>query len=141
MPPANAILPEYQGIAVGDVIPDGPPGSAYYEVVQIEENRLLLLHSMTHFKYAAPQFVYKTRLAPKGAFCWAFILSDASANTTLLTSWIRVVAYPKAVFVVLRPLFSLIDGVHQRAILRGIKSRVKGIPTIEKVADAAEIHR
>ncbi len=29
-PPADRILPQYQGLKVGDRIPDGPPGTAYY---------------------------------------------------------------------------------------------------------------
>ena len=66
---ANKILQEYQSIKKGDIIPDGLPGTAYYEVVDLETNRLLLLLATSHFKYVAPQFVYKTRYAPKGAFC------------------------------------------------------------------------
>ena len=124
-PPANMILPEYQNIVRGDIIPDGPTGSAYYEVVGIEENHLLLLFATTHFNYMAPRFVYRTRFAPKGAFCWAFILSHVAARRTRLTSWWRAQANPKAVFTVMRPLIALVDAAHQREILRGIKRRVE----------------
>jgi hypothetical protein len=60
-PPANEILPEYQNLTVGDIVPDGPPGSAVYEVVKVEEDRLLQLYDTTQFNYVAPQFVYNTR--------------------------------------------------------------------------------
>ena len=33
---ADEILPEYQHTAVGDIIPDGPPGTVYFIVKQIE---------------------------------------------------------------------------------------------------------
>ena len=39
MPPADEILPEYQNLKIGDTIPDGPPGSAYYEVVDMDTQR------------------------------------------------------------------------------------------------------
>jgi hypothetical protein len=127
-PPANRILPEYQNIVEGDIIPDGPEGSAYYEVVEIEENRLLLLHATTHFNYMAPRFVYRTRWAPRGAFCWAFVLSQVEPRKSRLVSWWQAQATPTALFKILRPLFARVDTAHQREILRGIKRRVENPP-------------
>ena len=124
-PPANRILPEYQDIAQGDIIPDGPEGSARYEVVGIEKNHLLMLYATSHFNYMAPRFVYKTKWAPKGAFCWAFVLSPVAPGRSRLLSWWQAQATPKAVFTVLRPLFALVDTAHQKEILRGIKRRVE----------------
>lgn len=124
-PPANHILPEFQDLKVGDIVPDGPPGSAFYEVVGLEENRLLLLYATTHFNYIAPQFVYKTRYAPKGAFCWAFILNEIDRNHTRLVSWWRSAGLPKTAFYLIIPFISLIDHAHQREILKGIKRRVE----------------
>jgi len=123
--PAARILPEYQNVVLGDVIPDGPPGSAYYEVVGIEEDRLLLLFATSHFKYMAPQWVYRTRWAPHGAFAWAFILSDVSPDRCRLTTWWRARVHSKLVLTVLRPLLALVDGAYQRQILQGIKRRVE----------------
>ncbi len=57
-PAAKEILPEFQTLAVGDIVPDSPPGSAYYEVVDLKENHLLQLYATTHFNYVAPRFVY-----------------------------------------------------------------------------------
>ena len=132
-PPANQILPEYQGLSIGDTVPDGPPGSAYYEVVDLEENRLLQLYATTHFNYVAPQFVYKTRLSPKGAFCWAFILDHTNRDTTRLISWWRSEGYPKTMFYLLKPFLIIIDGAHQRQILKGIKCRAEGTRDEEKI--------
>ena len=124
-PAANQILQEYQNIAKGDIIPDGPPGSAYYEVVEVDANHLLLLYATSHFKYVAPQFIYKTRLAPKGAFCWAFIIQEIEKSRSQLISWWRAEGYPKAGFMLLKPLLTLVDGAHQKEILKGIKRRVE----------------
>jgi len=124
-PAANEILAEYKHIQVEDIIPDGPPGSAFYEVRKVEENRLLLLYATSHFKYMAPQFVYKTRFAPQGAFCWAFILQDNGENRSSLTSWWQAEIYPKAFLGVFKPLLLIVDQMHQKEILKGIKKRVE----------------
>ncbi|UCG25103.1 MAG: hypothetical protein JSW55_03660 [Chloroflexota bacterium] len=124
-PAANEILQEYQSIKKGDIVPDGPPGSAYYEVVEVESDRLLLLFATSHFKYVAPQFLYKTRFAPNGAFCWAFIIDEIDKDRSRLISWWRSEGYPKTGFVLIRPFLALVDGVHQKEILKGIKKRVE----------------
>jgi hypothetical protein len=124
-PPANEILPEYQNIKVGDIIPDGPPGTAYYEVVALEQNHLLQLYATTHLNYMAPQFVYKTRYAPSGAFSWAFIVEQIKDDRSRLVSWWRVEVYPKFWFTILKPFLIIVDSAHQREILKGIKKRVE----------------
>lgn len=124
-PAATEIFPEYQDLSVGDTVPDGPPGSAYYEVVALEENRLLQLYATTHMNYMAPQFVYKTRYAPSGAFCWAFIIEQLEGDRSRLVSWWRVEVYPEFWFTILKPFLILVDSAHQREILKGIKKRVE----------------
>lgn len=124
-PPAYVILPEYQTMGIGDIVPDGPPGSAYYEVVDIQEDRLLLLYSTSHFKYVAPQFIYRTRFAPAGAFCWAFILEDLDEDRTRLVSWWQAEVQPREFFFIFKPFVRLVDSVHQREMLKGIKRRVE----------------
>lgn len=123
--PADTILPQYQDLSIGDRIPDGPPGSAYYDVVGLERDRLLLLYATSHFDYMAPGFVYKTRLAPRGAFCWAFILSDLSPGLSRLTSWWQAAVRPRWVALLIRPLLAPVDRAHQRQILRGVKRRAE----------------
>lgn len=124
-PPAMEILPEYQNLTKGDIVPDGPPGTAYYEVVDIQENRLLVLYASSHFKYVAPQFIYKTRFAPRGGFCWAFILEDINGRRSKLISWWQAEIQPRQFFFLLKPVFRFVDRVHQIEILKGIKRRVE----------------
>jgi hypothetical protein len=124
-PAATEILPAYQSLEKGDIIPDGPPGSAYYNVINLKQNRLLLLHATSHFKYMAPQFLYKTRFAPRGSFCWAFIIEKIEDGRSQLISWWQAEGYPKAGFILFKPFLILMDGAHQRQILQGIKRRVE----------------
>lgn len=128
-PPASDIMPEYQALGVGHIIPDGPANTAYYKVVDIQPEKLLLLYSTSHFKYAAPQFVYNTPLAPRGAFCWAFVLDPISSKKTRLISWWQAEIHPKTFFFLIKPIFCFIDGLHQREILKGIKRRVENQPS------------
>ena len=73
----------------------------------------------------APQFVYKTRYAPSGAFSWAFIIDQLENDRSRLVSWWRVEVYPIFWFTVLKPFLIVVDSAHQREILKGIKKRVE----------------
>ena len=127
-PPAFEILPQFQTLKKGELVPDGPAGSAFYEVVDIQENKLLVLYATSHFKYMAPQFVYKTRFAPHGSFCWAFILEEQNHGRCKLISWWQAEVQPRLIFFFFKPFFVFIDGVHQREILKGIKKRAENYP-------------
>lgn len=124
-PASQVILPEYQHLKKGDIVPDGPPGSAYYEVVEVEANHLLLLYATSHFKYMAPRFVYKTRYYPRGAFCWAFIIQIIDSDHSRLFSWWQAEGYPKLGFLIYKPFIIFVDRAHQNQIMKGIKSRVE----------------
>jgi hypothetical protein len=94
-------------------------------VVALESNYLLQLYATTHMNYMAPQFVYKTRFAPSGAFCWAFIIEPVEVDRSRLISWWRLELYPKFWFIILKPFLIIVDSAHQREILKGIKKRVE----------------
>ena len=48
-PSADAIIPELQGLQVGDFVPDGPPSTKTgFIVEQLVPNRALVLHSTSH---------------------------------------------------------------------------------------------
>ncbi len=126
-PPAKEILPEFQNLKIGDTIPDGPPGSAFYEVVALEPQRFLVLLATTHFKYLAPRFVQGTRFEPRGKWSWTFILESISGSKTRLTSRWRGSGKPRLYINILKPVIWLIDHHQQREILKGIKRRVEGL--------------
>ncbi|HLE05522.1 MAG TPA: hypothetical protein VI729_13040 [Anaerolineales bacterium] len=134
-PPAQFILPEYQGLKEGDIIPDGPPGSAYYEVIALEPERLLVLRATTHFKYIAPSFVKGTRFEPRGEFRWAFELERISVSHTRLTSRWRAWGEPRLYMVlIVKPAIWLIDHIQQPEILKGIKRRSERVDIPRNVA-------
>ena len=58
-PSVDRILPEFQQLAVGDIVPDGPPGTATFTVAELEPNRLLALYSTSHIALLAPAFLRK----------------------------------------------------------------------------------
>ena len=124
-PPADDILEEYQNICVGDIIPDGPPGSAYYEVKALNPQRFMILHATTHIKYLAPGFLRGTRFEPSGEWSWAFILEPITSNTTRLLSRWRGKGKPRIYMKTISPLIRLIDSHQQREILKGVKRRVE----------------
>ena len=48
-PSAERLLPEWQGLGVGDAVPDGAPETeCEFVVAELEENRQLVLHSTRH---------------------------------------------------------------------------------------------
>ena len=129
-PPAQCILSEYQGLKQGDIIPDGPPGSAYYEVVTLEPEKLLFLRATTHFKYAAPKLV-KLR----GEFRWAFELEKISTAKTQLTSrWVGWSEPRLYASIFVKPGVWLIDHMQQPEILKGIKRRAERVDISQRVA-------
>lgn len=124
-PPAEEILPEYQSLQVGDTIPDGPPGTPYYDIVGLEENSHLLLRSTTHFKYMVPSFLMGTRFEPYGEWSWAFILEPLNDGKTRIMSRWRGKGGPRLVLLLWLPLVRIADHFHQRQILKGLKRRVE----------------
>ena len=49
LPSADRVVPELQGLEVGDWVPDGPPGTGCgFEVREVEPHRHLVLESTTH---------------------------------------------------------------------------------------------
>lgn len=47
-PSPDQILPEWQSLAVGDGVPDGPPGSAFFTVTALDPQEVLVHFSTTH---------------------------------------------------------------------------------------------
>src|SRR5512133_2990338 len=47
-PSVDTILPQFQQVAVGDIIPDGPPGTAWFTVQEVKPGKVLVLYSDSH---------------------------------------------------------------------------------------------
>jgi hypothetical protein len=122
---ATRILPEHQHIAIDDIIPDGPPGTAWFRVVSFEPNRSLVLYSDSHPRFMTPAFLHKTRWASSGEFTWNFILRPLPNDRTRFILRTRLNLLPRALLTVGAPLWYLGDFLQARAVLLGFKKRAE----------------
>lgn len=85
MPRVDRILPEQQHLAKGDVITDGPPGTAFFTVVGLEPHRTLALYSTTHGTVWLPRVLRENpRLGVYSELGWTFILRKPTPGMTRL---------------------------------------------------------
>jgi hypothetical protein len=114
-PSAVGIVPELQGLAVGDHIPDGPPESdCYFVVERLEQPSLLVLRSRSHL----PPW-------PKDAWLdwvWTYALEDRRDEVRLLLRT-RARLGPPWLAAAYRALLWT-DFVMARSHLEGIRRRV-----------------
>jgi hypothetical protein len=108
-PSAEEILPQYQRLAAGDVIPIG--GTAGWPVVHVEENRCLALGNTE----------------PNGVrWSWVYGLYPQHDGTTRLVSRNRVSAPPGLGRVVMLAVVDPPALIMTAAMLRGLRRRVEG---------------
>jgi hypothetical protein len=126
-PSADRILPELQNLAAGDVILDGPPGTAYFTVAALEPHRLLALHSTAHLRFLFPAEVRENpRWGIAGEFSWAFVLREMEGGKTRLILRTRGNAAPPLYRYFVAAFLPLADWALARKMLRGIKRRAEG---------------
>lgn len=119
-PSASHLLEDYQHIAVGDVIPDGPPQSECGFVVrEVQPGRSLVLYSTTHLPLSW------RRRGRRVTWTWAFLLSPTvgGTHTRLVFRW-RARTRPwwtAGTHAVIVPA----DFVMARGMLRGLARRVE----------------
>ena len=134
-PSADEIIPDLQDLAAGDRIPDGEPGTAWYDVIELDPDRLLVLHSTTHLP---PRWRQDPKIGAWVDWTWVFALRPVGAGSTRLILRARGrfgPAWVRALFVGLLPA----DFVMARSMLRGIKARAErdpaGRPILSIVAE------
>jgi hypothetical protein len=121
-PSATELVPELQRLLlVGDRIADGPPGTAWFDVEQVDPPHLLVLHSTTHVPAA-----WRARLGAAIDWTWTFTLADTSGDggTRLL---LRVRAETRPWWLTAAYLTALVpaDAVMAGSLLAGICRRVR----------------
>jgi len=109
---SNDILPRFQNLAVGDVIPLGRGPS--WPVIVADCNAALVVEPVA------------------GAVSWAWILQIVDASTTRLVSRVRLRLERKVLLLAFAPAVDLPWFLMERQMLRGIKRRA------ERLARAAE---
>jgi hypothetical protein len=114
------IHPEWQGLAVGDQVPDGAPETECFFVVhELEPDHYLVLHSTSHLP---PGF--RDRVGATIDFTWVFSLTDLGGRTRfhfrsrarLGPRWLSV-----AYLIALVPA----DHIMGQQMLRGVKTRAE----------------
>jgi hypothetical protein len=106
-PSSDQILPQFQELAVGDLIPLGKGPS--WPVIVADRERALVVEPVT------------------GQVTWAWLLRAIDADTTRLISRVRTRAGSKPLMLALAPAIDLPWFVMERAMLHGIKRRVENL--------------
>jgi hypothetical protein len=118
---AETIVPELQALAVGDRVPDSRDWSAYFDVVALESEQALVLHSTKHVM----------RPMRSNEFTWAFVLRPEGEAATRLLIRARGRMEPRFARVLLGPLIGVGDFANASVMLRGIRARAErrsGVP-------------
>ena len=125
-PSADHILPHFQDLHQGDVIEDGPPGTAYFTVKGLKANHFLALYSTTHIRYLlAASLRNNPRLGIFGDFTWVFALKRSDEQTTRLILRTRANYGPKWFRLLSMPLLLAMEAVMPHRTLLNIKERVE----------------
>jgi hypothetical protein len=136
-PSATQLVPELQRpLRVGDRIPDGPPGTAWFVVEHVDAPHLLVLHSTTHLP--SP---WRARLGAAIDWAWTFTLDHTSDGRTRLL--LRVRGSTKPWWLTAAYVAAIVPADHLMAgsMLNGIRSRVAPVPPRRLPAPALKVLR
>jgi len=123
----DRIVAAWQNPQVGDIIADGPPGTAYYVVRQAEPGESLVLFTDTHLRYLLPTRLRgNPRLGISGELSAGYLLTEPQPGTTRLIRRMRLRCGPWP-FRAYAALIVLIWGeaITARNLLRGVKRRAE----------------
>ncbi len=124
---ADRIVAAWQNPHVGDIIADGPPGTAYYVVRQAEPGRSLVLFTDTHLRYLlAARLRDDPRLGISGQISDSFLLTEPRPGTTRLIRRMRLRCAPRAFRAYVVPVVLIWgEAITARNLLGGIKRRAE----------------
>ena len=106
-------------LEVGDVIPDGPPGTAEYVVVEVDAPRALVLRSTTHVPPG-----WRERFGAEIVWTWSFLLTDVADGSTRVHLRVRGRMSPWWFAALYRATIVPADFVMGMGMLRGLRRRV-----------------
>jgi hypothetical protein len=135
--PASAarLLPQYQHVAVGDLICDGPNYASYFRVLRVDPGHALVYRSIRHPLRGSPIDVTdpaspqraEQQLREAGTyfdFTWALVLNELPGQRTRLLVRTRANYSPRAFRFLTLPL-GLFDATYGVAQLRAIARRAE----------------
>ena len=108
-PSADRILPEFQRLAAGDVIPLGKGPD--WPVVVLDSERAMVLEPLS------------------GRVSWCFALYP-NGDSTRLVSRVRIRIYTRTVLWFLAPLIDTCWFIMERRMLKGIRQRAEKLPPV-----------
>ena len=111
-PSADHIIPEYQHLAVGDVLPARPVGAEGFEVIRIVPERALVLSG----------------LSPQWKGTWAFVLEPLGSDRTRLITRYRAAYAPTPRMSMMLPVIKRVHAFMERKQLRTIKHHAEHMP-------------
>ncbi len=134
-PSSDVILPEWQHLGVGDIVPDGPGYAAYFRVMQVQEDEAIVYHSIRHPYRGRPvdptdaaALEQRERELVAGGvyldFSWAFVLRPVGGHATRLLVRARADVFPRWVRVS-ELIFGIVDLYHVTTMFRGIRRRAE----------------
>ena len=107
-------------LRVGDVIPDGRPGTAYFRVARVEPPNLLVLRSRTHLPPG-----WGERYDARITWTWTFHLTELSDASTRLHLRVRGHTAPWWLTALYVATIIPADFVMATGMLRGLRTRVE----------------
>jgi hypothetical protein len=118
-PSADRLEPAFvRELKQGDIIPDGPPGTAHFVVEHADAPRVLVLHSRTHLPPG-----WDERFGAALDWVWTFSLEADGAGTRMLIRN-RGVVRPAWLDVLYRAFITPADHVMTRGMFRGLAERL-----------------
>lgn len=121
------IVPAWQNPRVGDIIADGPPGTAYYVVRQAEPGKSWVLFTDTHLRYLLPARLRDDpRLGVFGELSDSFLLAEPEPGKTRLIRRMRLRCGPGPFRAYVVPIVLIWgEAITARNLLRGVKRRAE----------------
>ena len=132
---SNRLMPEYQDVAVGDLICDGPGYASYFRVQLVDPPRALVYRSIRHPRRGSKIDItdpespgrVERELRDSGTyvdFTWSLVLNALPAGQSRLLVRTRANYSPSSVRLVALPL-GLFDGTYGVGMLRAIARRAE----------------
>ena len=122
-PSADSILPEWQGLQVGDHIPDGAPETGcFFKVEFLDPNKAMVLRSWTHLPG-------QMRRSPRYRldWTWAFSLDEVDETNTRMLFRTRANLAPAWLRFAYHLFLVPADFVMGRSMCLGVKIRAEGL--------------
>ena len=122
-PSAARLEPDLvRDLAVGDTVPDGPPGTAFFEVVRVDRPHVLVLRSTTHVPPG-----WTERFGVRLLWTWSFHLTERPGGGSRVHLRVRGTCSPWWFAATYRTVLVPADYVMAMGMLRGLRRRVESL--------------